>query len=114
MNAENIIAPPETGALVELHGDQDAPGGIYSGFVGENANYFAQAFASLNEVFCNEGSMTIVSDEVDYTVAVAVRKAGGDASYEEGVVDVDCAILEAEQDSLADCLKALDAVDKLV
>lgn len=114
MNAEDTIAPPETSALVELHGDQNAPEGIYSGFVGENASYFAQAFAPLNEVFRNDGAMKIVSDEADYTVVVAVRKAGGDGAHDEGVMDVDCAILEAEQESLIDCLVALDEVEKLV
>ena len=86
---------------------------MYSGFVGENASYFAQAFAPLNEIFCNDGAMKIVSDEAEYTVVVSVRNVEGDDLHAEGVMDVDCAILEAEQDSLTECLTALDEVDKL-
>ncbi|BDS07892.1 hypothetical protein NT6N_29320 [Oceaniferula spumae] len=113
MISEQTIAPPETSALVELSGEQEAPDGIYSGFVGENAAYFAQAFASLNEVFCNEGPMKIVSDEADYTVVVSVRKADGASDHEEGVMDVDCAILEANQESLRDCFDALNELEEL-
>jgi len=72
MNVEDAIAPPETNNQVEIYGDQDAPEGMYSGFVGANASYFAQA------------------------------------ADEDGVMDVDCAILEANQQSLSGCLTALD------
>lgn len=114
MNSEQTIAPPEINAHVDMYGEQEAPEGIYAGFVGENAGYFAQAFAPLNEVFGNAGPMKIVSDEADYTVVVSVRHADGGDPHEEGVMDVDCAILESNQDSLRDCLVALDEVEELV
>ncbi|MBK1832154.1 hypothetical protein JIN77_15560 [Verrucomicrobiaceae bacterium R5-34] len=113
MNADQTIAPVETSALVNLANEYEVPEGIYAGFVGENASYFAQAFAPLNEVFGNDGQMRIVSDEEDYTVVAAVRHAeGGDAS-EAGAMDVDCAILESHQDSLRDCLTALNDIEDL-
>jgi len=112
MNTHDTIAPAETTAQVEVYGEQEAPEGIYSGFVSENASYFAQAFVPLNEIFGNEGVMNIVSDEADYTVVVAVRHAEG-GSQEDGVMDVDCAILEAKQDSLQECLAALEEVESL-
>jgi len=105
MNVEDTIAPPETSSNVQVYGEQDAPEGIYTGFVGENASYFAQAYAPLNEVFSNDGTMKVVSDEADYTVVVAVRQAEGS---EVGVMDVDCAILESKQEKLSRCLVALD------
>lgn len=108
MNVEDAIAPPETNNQVEIYGDQDAPEGMYSGFVGANASYFAQAFAPLNEVFGNDGAMKVVSDEEDYIVVVAVRHIEGANADEDGVMDVDCAILEANQQSLSGCLTALD------
>jgi len=113
MNSDQTIAPAETTALVNLAGEHDAaPEGIYAGFVGENASYFAQAFSPLNEVFGNEGPMKVVSDEADYTVVVSVRHAEGDQSQDEGVMDVDCAILEANQESLRDCLDALNEIEE--
>lgn len=87
---------------------EDIPDEVYSNFVEENASYFAQAFSPLNEVFGNAGNMKVVSDEMDYSVVVAMRKTAGDEDLEEGVIDVDCAILEAQQESLQDCLAALD------
>lgn len=82
------------------------PGGIYSGFVSENASYFAQTFAALNGVFGNPGPMKLMSEEEDFTVAVVVR-----GTEEEGVMDVDCALMEAGQESLRDCFDALDELD---
>lgn len=114
MNSEQTVAPPEINAHVEIHGAQEPPEGVYAGFVGENASYFAQAFAPLNEVFGNAGPMKIVSDEADYTVVVAVRNAEDEEQPADGVMDVDCAILEADQDSLRDCLDALDEVQELM
>ena len=53
MTAEQTIAEPEASSHVKTYGDKGAPEGMYSEFVGENASYFAQAFAPLNEVFSN-------------------------------------------------------------
>ena len=107
MTAEQTIAEPEASSHVKTYGDKGAPEGMYSEFLGENASYFAQAFAPLNEVFSNAGPMKIVSDEADYTVVVSVRLIEDDQPG-EGEVEVDCAILEAEQGSLQSCLTALD------
>ncbi len=71
-------------------------------FVMENASYFAQTFAPLNDVFGNSGPMKIVSEESEITVVVAVGEAG-----EDGGADVDCALLEANQESLRDCMDVL-------
>jgi len=71
-------------------------------FAAANAEFFAQALAPINELFRNSGTMNIVSDELDYTVVVGMRTTG-----EDDVVDVDCALLEAGQDSLRDSLDAL-------
>ena len=100
MNVEDTTASPDA--------SQDEPEGMYSGFVGANAGYFAQTFAPLNEIFSNDGAMKIVSDEEDYVVVVAVRLLEGEGEDEEGEVDVDCAILEANQKHLSSCLVALD------
>ena len=86
MNAEQTTARPEANSRVKNYGDKDAPEGMYSEFVGENASYFAQAFAPLNEIFSNAGQMKIVSDEVDYTVVVAVRLIEDDQSGEGKVL----------------------------
>ena len=102
MNVEDTITSPEE------EFNQDEPEGMYSGFVGANAGYFAQTFAPLNEIFSNDGAMKIVSDEDDYVVVVAVRLLEGEDEDEEGEVDVDCAILEANQKHLSSCLVALD------
>ncbi len=82
--------------------------GVYSAFVAENANYFAQAFSPLNEVFGNDGNMKIVSEEIEYTVVVVMRKTTGNEDPDKMVIDVDCAILEAKQESIRDCLVSLD------
>lgn len=108
MNVDDTIAEPETSSNVQVYEEQDVPTGIYSGFVGENASYFAQAYAPLNEVFNNDGAMKVVSDETEYTVVVEVRQAEGS---EVGVMDVDCAVLEADQESLKECLVALDGME---
>ncbi|GEM_PF-4157642 len=71
-------------------------------FLAANAEYFAQALAPLNGVFRNSGMMNIVCEELDYTVVVGMKEAG-----DEGELDVDCAILGADQRSLKDCINAL-------
>lgn len=72
------------------------------GFLAANAEYFAQALAPLNGVFRNSGMMNIVCEELEYTVVVGMKTVG-----DEGELDVDCAILEANQGSLKDCINAL-------
>ena len=71
-------------------------------FLAANAEYFAQALAPLNGVFRNSGMMNIVCEEREYTVVVGMKEAG-----HEGELDVDCAILGADQGSLKDCINAL-------
>lgn len=71
-------------------------------FAAANAEFFTQALAPLNVLFRNSETMNIVSDELDYTVVVGMKPTG-----EEGEVDVDCALLEAGQDSLRRSLDAL-------
>ena len=71
-------------------------------FLAANAEYFAQALSPLNPVFRNSGTMNIVSEELDHTVVVGMKQTG-----EEGVMDVDCATLEPNQESLKDCIDAL-------
>lgn len=71
-------------------------------FVAENADFFAQAFAVLRHVFDNRGTMRIVSEEEGITVAVGVREPDA-----VGGVDVDCVILEPNQESLCSCLDTL-------
>lgn len=71
-------------------------------FASANAEYFAHALAPLNELFRNTETMNIVSDELDYTFVVGLTTTG-----EQGVVDVDCALLEAKQESLRDSLNSL-------
>jgi len=73
-----------------------------SAFTAANAEFFAQALAPINGLFRNSGMMNIVSDELDYTVVVGMKTTG-----EEGVMDVDCALLEPGQNSLRDSLDAL-------
>ena len=82
--------------------DDQVGDGERRAFAAANAEFFAQALAPINELFRNSGTMNIVSDELDYTVVVGMRTTG-----EDDVVDVDCALLEAGQDSLRDSLDAL-------
>ena len=76
-------------------------------FLVENAEFFAQAFAALNSVFGNSGPMRIVSDESEMTVVVGVKETDAD-----GAMDVDCVLLDPDQESLRDCIDSLD--DELV
>ena len=71
-------------------------------FAAANADFFAQALAPINELFRNSKTMNIVSDELDYTVVVSMQPTG-----EEGVMNVDCALLEPGQDSLKECLNSV-------
>ena len=96
MNEEEDISYAEAVGVVA--GDAEEQ----QAFVSANAEYFAQALVPLNGVFRNSGTMNIVSEEQDYTVVVGMRTVG-----EEGVLDVDCAMLEANQESLKDCINAL-------
>lgn len=71
-------------------------------FIVANAEYFTQALAPLNSIFRNSGTMNIVSEEADYTVVVGMK-----TTEEEGVMDVDCATLDADQKSIQNCINAL-------
>ena len=71
-------------------------------FVSSNAEYFAQALAPLNNIFRNSGMMNIVSEETDFTMVVGMKPTN-----EDGVMDVDCAMLDANQESLQDSINAL-------
>ena len=72
-------------------------------FLAENAEFFAQAFAVLNPIFGNAGPMRIVSEESEMTVVVGVNEPD-----ESGEMDVDCVLLDPEQESLRDCIDSLD------
>jgi hypothetical protein len=76
---------------------------IASDFLSENAEFFAQAFAALNPVFGNSGPMRIVSEESEMTVVVGVEKPDG-----EGSMDVNCVLLDPDQESLRDCIDSLE------
>ena len=76
---------------------------IASEFLAENAEFFAQAFAVLNPIFGNAGPMRIVSEESEMTVVVGVMEPDDD-----GEIDVDCVLLDPEQESLRDCIDSLD------
>ena len=71
-------------------------------FLAGNAGFFAQAFGPLNEVFGNSGPMQVVSEESEMTLVVAVRE-----TEEPGVMDVDCVMLEPNQESLRDCVDSI-------
>ncbi len=77
-----------------------------SEFLASNAEFFAQAFSALNEVFQSSGPMNIVSEEADRTVVVGVKEADDD-----GAMDVDCILLESDQESLRDCINTLFSED---
>ena len=72
-------------------------------FLAENAEFFAQAFAVLNPIFGNAGPMRIVSEESEMTVVVGVMEPD-----DEGEMDVDCLLLDPEQENLRDCINSLD------
>ncbi len=82
--------------------DPETPLAEDSEFLASNAEFFAQAFASLNGVFGNSGPMNIVSEEAEVTVAVGVKEPD-----EDGAMDVDCVLLEPNQESLRDCINTL-------
>lgn len=71
-------------------------------FLADNAGYFAQAFGPLNELFENSGPMQVVSEESEMTLVVGVRE-----TEEAGVMDVDCVMLEPNQESLRDCVDSV-------
>jgi len=71
-------------------------------FIAANAEYFAQAMSPLHSIFRTSGMMNIVSEESDFTVVVGMNPTG-----EDGVMDVDCATLEPNQESLKDCINVL-------
>ncbi|MGB0991859.1 MAG: hypothetical protein ACPG32_05260 [Akkermansiaceae bacterium] len=72
-------------------------------FLGENAEYFIRLFQPVAETLGHVNGIKVISEEGDYTVAVASRVIGDD-----GELDVDCVILDPHQESLSDCLNALD------
>lgn len=75
-------------------------------FLELNAEYFAQSFMALNEIFQSSGPMNIVCEDKKMTVAVGVRKADDD-----GAADVDCVLLKPQQESLRDCINTLFSED---
>ena len=81
---------------------QDTASGDGDDLITGNAELFARSFAGLNQVFSSEGSISILSEEEEMTVAVGVRPA--DDSHE---TDVDCVLFESNQESLRDCLDTL-------
>lgn len=85
------------------HNDRQRSDEVAGGFLAENAEFFAQAFAALNPVFGNPGPMRIVSEESEMTVVVGVKQQD-----EDGAMDVDCVLLDPGQESLRDCLGSLD------
>ena len=82
--------------------DPETPLAEDSEFLASNAGFFAQAFAPLNDVFGNSGPMNIVSEEAEVAVVVGVKEAD-----EDGGMDVDCVLLEPNQESLRDCINTL-------
>lgn len=71
-------------------------------FLAESAQLFARAFVGLNQVFGSEGSVKILCEEQERTIAVGIRPA-----HNGEEADVDCILLEANQESLRDCLNVL-------
>lgn len=92
---------PESG---EAEGGTENPMAQVQGFIAANAEFFAQTLAPINELFSNSGMMNIVSEEDEFTVVVGMR-----TTDEEGVMDVDCAALDPNQESLKESLNALFA-----
>lgn len=86
--------------------DNNNPALVASEFLASNAEFFAQAFSPLNGVFGNSGPMNIVSEESEMTVAVGVKQADDD-----GAMDVDCVLLDPDQESLRDCINTLFSED---
>jgi hypothetical protein len=71
-------------------------------FLTSNAGFFAQTFGPLNALFENSGPMQVVSEESEMTLVVGVRE-----TEESGVMDVDCVMLEPNQESLRDCVNTI-------
>jgi hypothetical protein len=77
-----------------------------SEFLASNAEFFAHAFAPLNKIFQNPGPMIIVSEEKSHTIVVGLREAN-----DNGDLDIDCALLKPNQQSLSDCIKTITIED---
>ncbi|MBT8045194.1 MAG: hypothetical protein KJO79_09610 [Verrucomicrobiae bacterium] len=86
--------------------ETDIPDADDSGFLASNAEFFAQRFAPLHDVFDSSGPINIVSEEADMTVVVGIK-----APTDDGAVDVDCVLLEPDQESLRDCIDTLFSED---
>ncbi len=71
-------------------------------FLQDNAEYFAQSFIGLNEIFHNSGAMNIVSEESNFVVAICMQIAD-----EQGAIDMDCTLLKPNQRSLRDCINVV-------
>lgn len=78
------------------------PAEANQGLLAANAEFFAQSLAPLSTVFGNTQMLRIVSEEADSTVVVGMQK-----TEEEGVMDVDCIFLDANQESLKECIHSL-------
>lgn len=83
------MKPPETQILTQVN-DQ---------FLADNAEFFVQSFAALNDVFENYGKLSIISEENKYTVAVSFKTIP-----DTDDLDVECMLLRPNQNSLRDCL----------
>ncbi|MCP5537405.1 MAG: hypothetical protein H7A51_14380 [Akkermansiaceae bacterium] len=84
--------------------DKHNPALIAGEFLASNAEFFAQAFSPLNSVFDSSGPMNIISEEAEMTVAIGVKQAD-----DHGAMDVDCVLLDPDQESLRDCIDTLFA-----
>ncbi len=74
----------------------------HSAFLASNAEFFAQSFVVLNEIFQSSGPMNIASQETGRTVIVGVKETDND-----GAMDVDCVLLKPRQESLRECIDTL-------
>lgn len=81
---------PDTQILIDVSDD----------FLSFNAEYFVHAFAGLNEIFQNSGSMNIVSEEKRFTVAVGIK-------LDYDTFNIDCMLLKPFQRSIRDCINIL-------
>jgi hypothetical protein len=83
---------PETANLINVN----------TQFLTDNAEYFAQSFMGLNDVFRNSGAMNIISEESKFVVAISMQIAD-----KQGAIDMECTLLKPNQRSLRDCINVV-------
>ena len=83
---------PETENLINVNAQ----------FLSDNAEYFAQSFMGLNEIFHNSGAMNIISEESKFVVAISMQVAD-----DQGAIDMECTLLKPNQRSLRDCINVV-------